>query len=70
MQIKGLALIGTHTMSRAPRSAFVAEVLGLRPSPISRPDVESDEVSSNGLQRYVHFRAPDGRLYELIETIG
>ena len=30
--------------------------------------VETDaEVSSSATQRYVHFRAPDGRLYELVE---
>jgi catechol 2,3-dioxygenase-like lactoylglutathione lyase family enzyme len=26
-----------------------------------------DEVSANARDRYVHFRAPDGHLYELIE---
>ena len=26
-----------------------------------------DEVSEGALQRYVHFRAPDGRLYELVQ---
>ena len=29
--------------------------------------VVTDEVGDNGSQRYVHFRAPDGRLYELVE---
>jgi catechol 2,3-dioxygenase-like lactoylglutathione lyase family enzyme len=30
--------------------------------------VETDEAVSESLtQRYVHFRAPDGRLYELVE---
>lgn len=30
--------------------------------------VETDhEVSESALQRYVHFRAPDGRLYELVQ---
>jgi glyoxylase I family protein len=28
----------------------------------------SDEVSSSAHQRYVHFRAPDGHLYELVEN--
>jgi catechol 2,3-dioxygenase-like lactoylglutathione lyase family enzyme len=28
---------------------------------------ELDETSENDRQRYVHFRAPDGKLYELIE---
>lgn len=26
-----------------------------------------DEISSNARERYVHFRAPDGQLYELVE---
>ena len=29
-----------------------------------------DEVSSSVTQRYVHFRAPDGHLYELVEEVG
>lgn len=29
-----------------------------------------DEVSSSATQRYVHFRAPDGYLYELVEEVG
>ena len=29
-----------------------------------------DEVSSSALERYIHFRAPDGHLYELVEEIG
>jgi catechol 2,3-dioxygenase-like lactoylglutathione lyase family enzyme len=28
------------------------------------------EVADNGRQRYVHFRAPDSRLYELVEERG
>src|SRR3954454_3202357 len=28
-----------------------------------------DEVSEGGGQRYVHFRAPDGRLYELVQHL-
>lgn len=27
-------------------------------------------VASSATQRYVHFRAPDGRLYELVEEIA
>jgi hypothetical protein len=26
-----------------------------------------DEPAENERQRYVHFRAPDGKLYELVE---
>lgn len=29
--------------------------------------VEVDEPAENDRQRYAHFRAPDGRLYELVE---
>ena len=32
--------------------------------------VETDDVSATDRQRYVHFRAPDGRLYELVEEIN
>ena len=28
------------------------------------------EVSRSSTQRYIHFRAPDGHLYELVEEIG
>jgi glyoxylase I family protein len=31
--------------------------------------VEIDEVAETSTQRYVHFRAPDGRLYELVEEL-
>lgn len=31
--------------------------------------VLTGEVTSNGSQRYVHFRAPDGHLYELVEDL-
>jgi glyoxylase I family protein len=31
--------------------------------------VEVDEPAENDRQRYVHFRAPDGKLYELIEDL-
>lgn len=114
MQVRGLVFVGSHTFARGAMSAFAVDVLGLVPSPISRPetdffelpdgsllavkepwdldpaertvgflvdDVEAaaaelqavgiatDEVQSNGIQRYVHFRAPDGQLYELIENL-
>lgn len=29
--------------------------------------VETDDVQENDRQRYVHFTAPDGQLYELVE---
>jgi catechol 2,3-dioxygenase-like lactoylglutathione lyase family enzyme len=30
--------------------------------------VEVDEPAANDRHRYVHFRAPDGKLYELVEA--
>jgi glyoxylase I family protein len=32
--------------------------------------VEVDEIAANERFRYVHFRAPDGALYELVEEIN
>ena len=29
-----------------------------------------DDISENARERYVHFRAPDGQLYELVERRG
>ena len=29
-----------------------------------------DEISSGDRQRYIHFRGPDGRLYELVENLS
>ena len=29
--------------------------------------IETDGISENDRYRYTHFRAPDGRLYELVE---
>ena len=31
--------------------------------------IATDEPTSNDLERYVHFTAPDGHLYELVERI-
>ena len=29
-----------------------------------------DDISHNARERYVHFRAPDGQLYELVERLS
>ena len=35
-----------------------------------KADVEVDDtIAANERVRYVHFRAPDGRLYELVEVL-
>lgn len=32
--------------------------------------VVDDEISGNARERYLHFRAPDGQLYELVERMA
>ena len=32
--------------------------------------VDTDEPAETSTQRYVHFRAPDGQLYELVENLA
>ncbi len=49
---------------------LVEDVLGAT-AELKAAGVETDdEISSSTRQRYVHFRAPDGHLYELVEEIG
>ena len=58
--------------------ADVERTVGLRVADVDEAVAElraagvetDDEVSSSATQRYVHFRAPDGRLYELVEDRG
>jgi catechol 2,3-dioxygenase-like lactoylglutathione lyase family enzyme len=48
---------------------FLVESLDEAVAELRASGVEvGDEPGENDLQRYVHFRAPDGKLYELIET--
>jgi catechol 2,3-dioxygenase-like lactoylglutathione lyase family enzyme len=47
---------------------FLVESLDEAVTELQAAGVEvGDEAGENDLQRYVHFRAPDGKLYELIE---
>ncbi|HZJ06157.1 MAG TPA: hypothetical protein VFD59_11890 [Nocardioidaceae bacterium] len=74
--------MSTRTDSRREMAEFVREVLGLQPTPVdgmdaemfALPDRSSFAVTSpdgpSDTQRYIHFRAPDGHLYELVEPIG
>lgn len=36
---------------------------------LARAGVETDEVQENAQYRYVHFRAPDAQLYELVQRL-
>jgi catechol 2,3-dioxygenase-like lactoylglutathione lyase family enzyme len=50
---------------------FLVEDLENAVSELRAAGVEvGDEPGENDLQRYIHFRAPDGQLYELIEEPG
>jgi catechol 2,3-dioxygenase-like lactoylglutathione lyase family enzyme len=47
---------------------FVVEDVAAAWAELRDAGVETDEeISENTRYRYVHFRAPDGRLYELVE---
>jgi len=65
MEIRGIGFVGSHTPAHAEMSRFLQDVLGL--TPITVDGVETDGISENARWRYTHFRAPDGRLYELVE---
>lgn len=70
MRVLGLTFVGTRTDKRAETAALWGDVLGLDVAwaRLRAAGIETDdEVSSNETQRYVHFRAPDGRLWELVE---
>jgi glyoxylase I family protein len=46
---------------------FLVANLGEAVSELRRAGVEVGEPTENECYRYVHFRAPDGKLYELVE---
>ena len=50
---------------------FLVEDLDTAVAELRAADVEvDDDIASNERFRYVHFRAPDGRLYELVELVN
>ena len=58
-------------MGETTRSiGFQVERLDEAVAELQRAGVEVDEPAENEHQRYVHFRAPDGQLYELVEERG
>jgi catechol 2,3-dioxygenase-like lactoylglutathione lyase family enzyme len=63
------AVAGPRGMGDTDRSiGFLVESLADAVAELERAGVEVDAPAENDRQRYVHFRAPDGRLYELIEN--
>lgn len=49
---------------------FLVEDLEEAVGDLRRAGVATDSVHENAAERYVHFRAPDGQLYELVERRG
>ena len=55
-------------MGDTPRSlGFLVEDLDVAVADLREAGVEVDPISENARERYLHFRAPDGELYELVE---
>ena len=63
------AVASPEGMGATQRSlGFLVEDLDAAVQELRAAGTEVDEqVSGNARERYVHFRAPDGRLYELVE---
>jgi len=55
-------------MGDTPRSiGFLVDDLDAAAAQLREAGVEAGPVGENGRERYMHFRAPDGELYELVE---
>jgi catechol 2,3-dioxygenase-like lactoylglutathione lyase family enzyme len=114
VEIRGIGFVGSRTEAHDEMSAFVRDVLGLRPitvdgvgatffaatngdvlavaerypsddgaaertvgllvddveaaaAELHAAGIETDGINENARWRYTHFRAPDGKLYELVE---
>jgi len=62
------AVADPRGMGETTRSiGFQVEMLAEAVAELRAAGVEVDEPAENERQRYVHFRAPDGKLYELVE---
>lgn len=64
------AVADPRGMGNTDRSiGFLVETLDDAIAELRSAGLEVDEPAENDRQRYAHFRAPDGRLYELIEAL-
>ena len=62
------AVAGTRGMGDTSRTiGFLVADLDAAVAELQAAGVEVDEPAANDRHRYVHFRAPDGKLYELVE---
>jgi catechol 2,3-dioxygenase-like lactoylglutathione lyase family enzyme len=48
---------------------FLVESLDVAIAELNAAGVATDEPTANEIDRYVHFTAPDGHLYELVERL-
>jgi catechol 2,3-dioxygenase-like lactoylglutathione lyase family enzyme len=48
---------------------FLVESLDEAVAELNAAGVATDEPAANEVERYVHFTAPDGHLYELVERL-
>jgi catechol 2,3-dioxygenase-like lactoylglutathione lyase family enzyme len=63
-----LAVAGPREMGETSRTiGFLVADLGAAVAELRAAGVEVDDTAENDRHRYVHFRAPDGKLYELVE---
>jgi catechol 2,3-dioxygenase-like lactoylglutathione lyase family enzyme len=62
------AVAGPREMGETSRTiGFLVADLEAAVAELRAAGVEVDEPAENDRHRYVHFRAPDGKLYELVE---
>jgi catechol 2,3-dioxygenase-like lactoylglutathione lyase family enzyme len=62
------AVAGPREMGETSRTiGFLVGDLELAVAELRAAGVEVDAPAANARHRYVHFRAPDGKLYELVE---
>ncbi len=63
------AVAGPREMGETSRTiGFLVADLEAAVADLRAAGVAVDEPAANDRHRYVHFRAPDGKLYELVET--
>jgi catechol 2,3-dioxygenase-like lactoylglutathione lyase family enzyme len=64
------AVQATEELDPAERTVgFLVDDVAAAVAELAAAGVPVGEVESSGVQRYAHFRAPDGRLYELVEDL-
>jgi catechol 2,3-dioxygenase-like lactoylglutathione lyase family enzyme len=62
-----LAIAPTDEPNGERTVGFLVEDLDAACAELRAADIEVDSIAANERFRYMHFRAPDGKLYELVE---